>query len=170
MTVCVLIGMPGSGKSTIGRELSRILGSEFIDTDRRIESKTGRTVSNIFIEDGESAFRELERSTVLEALNQSNAVVSLGGGAILNDDIKEALKNHRVVWLETPLSDAFHRVGLNKARPLLLQNPRATLIKLLEERTPIYKSLATLTVNTADKSVKEVALEVTGLLEKEVKS
>lgn len=160
MTICVLIGMPGSGKSTIGRELAKRFEAEFIDSDRVIERNSGRSVADIFIEDGELGFRKLERIAVLAALQADRAVVSLGGGSILDSDIRAELKNHNTYWLQLSLSTALKRTRLNQNRPLLMEAPRATLIKLLEERTPLYEATCTRKIATDGKSVKEVVDEI----------
>ena len=146
-TTLALIGAPGSGKSTIGPLLAERLGLHFCDVDARIEERVGKPIGEIFAEDGEPAFRRVEEAATLDALDHSGQVVSLGGGAVMSPRIRAALAEHPVVWLEVTAGTAINRAGLNTARPLLVGNVRGTLIKLLAERTPVYQTLATVTVN-----------------------
>lgn len=147
--LAVLIGAPGAGKSSVGALLAERLGVEFVDTDLVIEARAGKPIGDIFIEDGEDAFRELERAVVATVLQQDGGVVALGGGAALREETRAELGEHHVVYLEVEFEDAVKRVGLAKARPLLAGNPRARLRQLLTERTPVYAGLATTTVSTA---------------------
>ncbi len=143
----VLVGAPGSGKSTVGGLLAERLGLPFADVDTVIESRTGRTVAEIFADDGEPAFRALEESLTAELLGGAG-VLSLGGGAVLSATTRTALRGHRVIWLQVGAAAAVRRVGLNEARPLLLGNVRGRLIQLLAERTPLYAEVATERVET----------------------
>lgn len=154
MTV-VLVGAPGAGKSTVGRLLAQRLGRPFIDVDQVIAEREGREISEIFAVDGEAHFRAIERDTTIELLGADD-VVSLGGGAVLTEEIREALNGHQVIWLQVSLSNAAKRVGLNVARPLLLGNVRARLRQLLTERLPLYESVSTIRVDTDEKSTEEV--------------
>jgi shikimate kinase len=143
----ILVGAPGSGKSTVGALLAARTGAPFSDVDAVIESRVGKTVAEIFADDGEAVFRAFEESTTAELLG-SPGVLALGGGAVLSPVTRPALAGHRVVWLQVSVSEAAKRVGLNEARPLLMGNVRGRLIKLLAERAPLYASVATLTVDT----------------------
>jgi shikimate kinase len=143
----VLVGAPGSGKSTVGALLAERLGLPFVDVDAVIEQRTGRTIADLFADEGEPAFRALEEQTTLELLDQAG-VLSLGGGAVLSATTRTALQGHRVIWLQVGAATAVQRVGLNEARPLLLGNVRGRLIKLLAERTPLYAEVATEQVET----------------------
>lgn len=160
----ILIGPPGAGKSTIGRRLAAELGVGFRDTDADVEAAAGKAVSDIFVDDGEDRFRELERAAVREALSGHDGVLSLGGGAVLREETQELLAGQFVVYLEVDLSEAVKRVGLATARPLLVLNPRSQFRKLMEERRPIYQRLATLVVQTSgrepDDIVREIAREI----------
>ncbi|MFI6322376.1 shikimate kinase [Nonomuraea sp. NPDC050556] len=160
MTTAVLIGPPGSGKSTLGRLLAERLGVAYRDTDLDVEVVAGKPVSDIFIEDGEEHFRELEHQAVAKALAEHDGVLSLGGGAILREDTQALLDGHQVVYLQVGLADAVQRVGLSSARPLLVLNPRSTLKKLMDERKPIYERLAVLIVNTDGRDPRELADEI----------
>ncbi|WP_449061767.1 shikimate kinase [Planomonospora algeriensis] len=156
----VLIGAPGSGKSTVGRLLAERLGVAFRDTDADVEAAAGKPVSDIFVEDGEERFRALEAEAVRRALAEHDGVLSLGGGAVLDEATRELLAGHRVVYLEVGLSQAVTRVGLGSARPLLVFNPRSQLKKLMEARRPIYEALAAVTVATDEREPAEVADEI----------
>lgn len=158
MTIA-LIGAPGSGKTTIGRRLARDLGEPFVDVDAAIESDEQQSIADIFVTHGEPHFRQLEKTATLVALERGG-VVALGGGAIMNDDIRAALKAHDVVWLECSISTATKRVGMDTARPLLLGNVRAQLIRLLNERTPVYRAAATLTVNVDGRDPATIVAQV----------
>lgn len=160
--IAVLIGAPGAGKSSVGRLLARRLDAEFIDTDALIVERAGKPVSDIFIEDGEPHFRTLEADALREALTRSGAVVSLGGGAIVSEENRRALRDHHVVWLKVSPGQAASRVGLSGARPLLMGNVRGRLVTLLQERTPWYADLAEVTVDTDDRTVEDIVEEVSG--------
>ena len=162
----VLIGPPGSGKSTVGRSLAKLLGCENIDTDALIEKRLGKKISEIFVDDGEPFFRKIEAEEVLKALELENGVISLGGGSVLDASVSSSLHNSQVpvVYLHVSLSQAAPRVGFNKERPLLLVNPRQQWLALMESREPIYSSLATFSVSTDNKKPAAVASEIAGLL------
>ena len=156
----VLVGPMGAGKTTVGEILAAAWGVALRDTDRDVEDAEGRPISEIFVDKGEKYFRDLERAAVAEALATHEGVLALGGGAVVDPDTRAALKGHRVVFLHVGLSDAVKRVGLGSARPLLLGNVRARVKALLDERQPIYREVATITVNTDNRPAQEVAEEV----------
>ena len=156
----VLIGPPGAGKSTVGPLLAALLGAEFTETDALVEEAAGKLVSDIFIADGEPAFRDLERAAVARALDQHTGIVSLGGGAVMDPQTRQRLAGHRVVYLQTGFAEAARRVGLDVPRPLLLGNPRAQLRALLEQRLPVYQQLAWITVVTDGRAPQEIADEI----------
>lgn len=162
--ILVLVGPPGSGKTTIGRLVAASRGVEFRDTDADIEASAGKTVSDIFVEDGEPRFRELEVAAVTAALAEHDGVLALGGGAVANADVRASLRGHRVVFLDVGLAAAAERVGFAQSRPLLVLNPRAELKRLLSERRPHYESVATEVVSTDDRTPDEVAAQVVTLL------
>jgi shikimate kinase len=155
-----LVGPPGAGKTTIGTLLAERLGVEFRDVDHDIETQAGKPISEIFVDDGEAAFRTLEVAAVAAALQTHDGVLALGGGAVLAPATQAALVGHQVVYLEVGLADAVDRVGLNTARPLLAFNPRATLRTLLAERAPVYAGVATVTVSTDGRKPEEITSEV----------
>ena len=151
----VLVGAPGSGKSTVGAMLASRLGVPFRDVDDVIVEQAGRPISEIFAEDGEAAFRALEEQITGELL-ELPGVLALGGGAVLSPATRAALRGHRVVWLRIGLSQSVKRVGLDTARPLLLGNVRGRLLKLLNERAALYTEVATEVVDTDHTTPAEV--------------
>lgn len=154
----MLIGPPGAGKSSIGKNLAKRMNLNFIDTDEVIENRSGKKISDIFLEDGEAGFRALEKESVLEALRQADSIISLGGGAVLDSETQSVLREmNRVVYLEVSISNAAPRIGFNRDRPLLLGNPRQQWLSLMEHRKPIYESLAKYQVSTDNRKVNEVA-------------
>ena len=165
MEQIILIGPPGAGKSSVGKLLAVELGRDFVDTDHLIETKSGKKISDIFIEDGEASFREFERDVVLSSLSEIDGVIALGGGSVLDPAVADELsKKSSVVYLEVSISNAAPRVGFNKERPLLLGNPRQQWLALMESRRAIYESLAKLRVSTDNKKPKEVVAEIMDLL------
>ena len=163
----VIVGAPGAGKSTVGRRVAERLGVPFADSDALIEKRVGNSVADIFIADGEAEFRRLEREEIEQALSDFTGVLSLGGGAVMDDSTRAALRDQRVVWLKVDLSHATQRVGMNSARPLLLGNVRGTMLTMLEQRTPLYAEVASDTVDTSGRAIKDVVAEVASLLESE---
>lgn len=161
----VIIGPPGSGKTTIGGALAERLGVPLRDTDADIERTAGKPIGEIFIDDGEERFRELERAAVAAALAEHEGVVALGGGAVLAAETQQALAGQTVVYLRVGLSEAIKRVGLASARPLLVLNPRSQMRKLLEERLPIYERLGTVSVETDGREPAEIVAEIVKGLE-----
>ncbi|MEU4570778.1 shikimate kinase [Micromonospora sp. NPDC023956] len=162
--VCVLVGAPGAGKSTVGRALAKALDVEFRDTDEDIERMAGKPIPEIFVDEGETHFRTLERAAVAAALASCTGVLALGGGAVLAEENRAALVGHTVVHLSVELTDAIKRVDLGVGRPLLSINPRATLRYLLDQRRPFYREVATATVVTDGRDPEAVVTEVLTLL------
>ncbi|GAA1645019.1 shikimate kinase [Kribbella alba] len=158
--VVVLVGPPGSGKSTIAALLASRLGKTHRDTDTDVENEAGKPISDIFVDSGEAAFRSLERAAIVAALQDEGAVLSLGGGAILDADTRADLAGHNVVFLDVSLSEAAKRVGLGVARPLLLGNVRTQLRNLMEARRPLYAEVAKLTVDTDGRAPEDLAAEI----------
>ena len=158
----ILIGPMGSGKTTIGQKLSNDFGISFRDTDQMIVSQTGREISDIFIEDGEEEFRTIEKVILRTALLEDGTVLSLGGGACLSIDAQSALRASGafVVYLKISLSQVASRVGFNQGRPLLMGNPRAQWQSLMNERAPIYESIASYICEVDNKSVEEITSEI----------
>jgi shikimate kinase len=161
----ILIGPPGSGKTTVGTALAARLGVPFTDTDAVVEAVAGKPVSDIFVTDGEAEFRRLERQAVATALDGRDGVIGLGGGAVMDSDTRTRLTGRRVVYLETGFTELAKRVGLDRARPLLIgTNPRAQLKALLDQRLPVYDSLAWLTVGTDGRDPEEIADQIAAVV------
>jgi shikimate kinase len=163
--VLVLVGPPGAGKTTVGRVLARRLGVDFTDIDALIVERAGKSISDMFVQDGEDAFRALERAVVAESLLATDGVLALGGGSVLAEQTRERLRGHRVVHLSVDVTDGLRRTGMSKARPLLAGvNPRATFKALLDARAPLYREVATFEVDTVRRSANQVARTVLELI------
>ncbi|MEY3346803.1 MAG: hypothetical protein RIR40_528 [Actinomycetota bacterium] len=161
----IFIGPPGSGKSSVGKEVAAMLKLSHIDTDQLIEEKSGKRISDIFLDDGEPAFRRMEREIVLEVLKQDNCVISLGGGSVIDSEVADKLRvEPNVIYLEVSISNAAPRVGFNAERPLLVANPRQQWLKLMEDRKPIYEGLGRKRISTDNRKPREIAREIAGLL------
>lgn len=145
----VLVGLPGSGKSTIGRRLAKALGVGLLDTDVAIEQRTGRSIADIFATDGEQEFRRIEEDVVRAALADHDGVLSLGGGAVTSPGVRAALAGHTVVYLEISAAEGVRRTGGNTVRPLLAGPDRAEKYRaLMAKRAPLYRRVATMRVGT----------------------
>ncbi|NYI04994.1 shikimate kinase [Allostreptomyces psammosilenae] len=155
--VLVLVGPPGSGKSTVGRILAARYGVPFRDTDADVEARAGKPIPDIFVDEGEPHFRALEHEAVAEALAGHHGVLALGGGAVLDPATRRLLAAHRVVFLDVGVHDAVRRVGLDAPRPLLVGNPRARWRELMEQRRPLYTEVARAVVLTDDRTPDQVA-------------
>ena len=162
MPQVILIGPPGSGKSTTGAALAQKLVTDFLDTDTEIEKTYGVKISDIFVDKGEAFFRDLEYSALELALANKNCVLALGGGAPISDRAQELLRstNAPIIFLDVSLAVAAPRVGFNRDRPLLLSNPRAQWQSLAETRRPIYESLATHIIKVDGMTVDEVVIAI----------
>lgn len=161
----VLVGPPGAGKTTVGAALAGHWGLRLRDTDQAIEQARGKPISDIFVEDGEAAFRQLERAEVLAALAEHEGVLSVGGGAVMDPEVRLALHEHTVVFLDIAIGDASKRIGFDASRPLLLVNPRASWVRLMNARRATYESVATVRVDTGGRSPEEVTQAVLEALE-----
>ena len=166
MSRILLIGPPGAGKSTVGQALANKLAIDFIDTDRVIENETGKTITDIFVVDGEPHFRALELQTLKNVLTLESGVISLGGGAPISQDAQEAIQqsNSHTVFLDVSLATAAPRVGFNRDRPLLLGNPRAQWQALSDNRRPIYEKLADDAIKVDDMNVDQIVAEIVKIL------
>lgn len=158
MSRIVLIGAPGSGKTTVGHALAAHLQWPFIDTDALIELKSNKKITDIFVVDGEEHFRALEFETLKEVLKEDSAVISLGGGAPISAQAQDEIRTSDsiVIFLDVSLATAAPRVGFNRDRPLLLGNPRAQWQALSDKRRPIYEELATHSIKVDDMNVDEI--------------
>jgi shikimate kinase len=162
--VAVLIGPPGAGKSAVGPLLAARLGVEFRDTDADVGAAAGKPVSDIFIEDGEQAFRELERKAAGTALREHSGVLALGSGAVLDPGLQRSLQGLPVVYLAADFSTVARRTGLDRPRVVIPGNPRGRLRAMLEERRPLYERLAAVTVETDDYDPEELAEQIAAKL------
>ncbi|MGZ3098066.1 shikimate kinase [Streptomyces sp. H72] len=161
----VLVGPMGVGKSTVGQLLAERLGTGYRDTDEDIVSAQGRTIAEIFVDEGEDAFRSLEKEAVRTALAEHDGVLALGGGAVLDADTRALLVGRRVVYLSMDVEEAVRRTGLNAARPLLAVNPRKQWRELMEARRHLYEELATVVVATDGRTPEEVTRAALDALE-----
>jgi shikimate kinase len=161
----VLVGPMGVGKSTVGALIAERLGCAYRDTDDDIVAARGRTIADIFVDDGEPAFRAIEKQSVERALAEHEGVLALGGGAILDADTRGLLAGHRVVYLSMDVEEAVQRTGLNAARPLLAVNPRRQWRELMEARRPLYTEVASAVVPTDGRTPEEVTQAVLDALE-----
>jgi shikimate kinase len=162
----VLVGLPGSGKSTIGRRLAKALGVGMLDTDAAIEQRTGRSIADIFATDGEKEFRRIEEAVVRAALAEHDGIVSLGGGAVTTPGVREALAGHTIVFLEITATEGVRRTGGNTARPLLAGPDRAAQFRaLMSQRVPLYRRVATIRVNTNRRNPGAVVRYIVSRLE-----
>ncbi|HEY7600115.1 MAG TPA: shikimate kinase [Candidatus Limnocylindrales bacterium] len=157
----VLIGMMGAGKTAVGRRLAKVLGWPFQDADAAIEEAAGTTISNIFAEIGEAAFREKERRVIARLLGEENQVLALGGGAFVDPTTRALVRARALsIWLHADLDTLVRRTGRPCKRPLLAEgDPRAKLAELLERRTPIYAE-ADLMVDSSNAPVGAVVNRV----------
>ena len=158
----VLIGAPGSGKSTVGAALAKVLALDFIDTDLLIEEREGKAITDIFVVDGEPHFRAVELETLKHVLTLNDVVISLGGGAPISDQAQQLINSSKstVIFLDVSLATAAPRVGFNRDRPLLLGNPRAQWQALSDKRRPIYEALADVSIKVDDMSVEAIISEI----------
>ena len=158
----ILIGPMGSGKTTIGQLIAQRLDIPFRDTDQVIEESSGRTVSDIFLEDGEDAFRLLEKSVLRDELLSDGTVLALGGGAPISIDAQSALRAiaSPVIYLDISLATVAPRIGFNRDRPLLLHNPRGQWQTLMEARRPIYESIADTVIDVNTKTEIDIVDEI----------
>lgn len=162
----VLIGLPGSGKSTIGRRLAKAMGITMLDTDAEIERRTGRTIAEIFAEEGEPGFRRLEEEVIRDALRDHDGILSLGGGAVTTPGVREALAGHTVVYLEISAAEGVRRTSGSTVRPLLAGPDRAEKYReLMSQRVPLYRRVATVRINTNRRNPGAVVRYIVGRLE-----
>ena len=162
----ILIGPMGSGKTTIGQLLASELEIPFRDTDHFIEERASKSVSDIFLEDGEDEFRILEKKVLRDELLSDDTVLALGGGAPISMDAQSALRAiaSPVIYLDISLATVAPRIGFNRDRPLLLHNPRGQWQTLMEARRPIYESIADSVIDVNDKSETEIVAAILEVL------
>ena len=162
-TNIALIGFMGTGKTAVGRLVAKKLGRKFIELDSVIEKKAGKSIPEIFVQDGEIAFRELEIEATKEVARKRRAVIACGGGIVLNHINMDRLKQSAlIIHLTAPPSTILKRVSREVGRRPLLEvdNPLATIRELLKFRKPLYEWTADITVSTAELSVEAVVDEI----------
>jgi shikimate kinase len=163
----VLIGPPTAGKSSVGALLAAALGVPFADTDELIAAAAHKPVGDIFVDDGEGAFRHFERGAVaigLDAVRPEGGVLALGSGAVLDPDVRQMLEGQLIIYLEAGFATVARRTGMDRPRVVIPGNPRGQLRTMLEERRPVYAGLASITVSTDDMAPEEVAAGLAGRL------
>ena len=161
----VLLGMMGSGKSTIGRLISKKLSKKFFDIDDIIEKETNMKIDQIFLKKGEIFFRNLEEKTTLKLLNNNNVIISLGGGAFINNRIRnEVIKNSLSFWLNWNAYTLLNRVKKNKKRPVAFNLNETKLMELISNRSKIY-SKAKFKINCQKLSKTEIIEKIIVLYE-----
>ncbi|KUN01998.1 shikimate kinase [Streptomyces yokosukanensis] len=165
VTAVVVVGPMGVGKSTVGRLLAERLGVGYRDTDDDIVAAQGRTIAEIFVDEGEPVFRAIEKRAVHSALAEHDGVLALGGGSVLDPDTRALLAGRRVVYLSMDVEEAAKRTGLNVARPLLAVNPRKQWRELMEARRHLYEEVATAVVATDGRTPEEVTQAALDALE-----
>ena len=156
----VLVGPPGSGKTSVGLVLADRLAARFRDTDHDVEVASGRSVSDIFVESGETTFRVLEKAAVAKALAEHDGVLALGGGAVLDAATRQLLSGHRVVYLDVGLAEAMRRLEMNRSRPLLLGNVRTQWQALADARRPFYEEVADQVIATDALTPDQIAQQI----------
>jgi shikimate kinase len=159
----VLVGAPTSGKSSVGPLLASALGVPFADTDALVSQAADKPVADIFVVDGEQAFREYERGAVargLDAVRPEGGVLALGSGAVLDPDVRQMLDGTLVVYLEAEFATVARRTGIDRPRVVIPGNPRGRLRAMLEERRPVYSDLAAVTVPVDELAPEEVAADL----------
>jgi len=162
MLRAILIGPPGSGKSSVGKALSRELSTSFADTDELIVEREGRSIPEIFAESGEPGFRKIEKEVVLSALKSNYGVLALGGGSILIPEVREAIaaSKAQIIFLRIGISNVLARIGAKGDRPLVSADPEMQWRKIFEEREHIYAELATVEIATDNRNPFEVARDL----------
>ncbi|APC97051.1 shikimate kinase AroK [Pseudofrancisella aestuarii] len=165
-----LIGPVGAGKSTIGKQLAKELKREFIDSDSVIEEKCGVDINWIFDIEGEEGFRQREKSVIADILTEKqNIVLATGGGAILDADTRSLLSSRgKVVYLQATIEQQLERTSKDTKRPLLRVDDREGVLKqLMEEREPLYRSIADVVVETNGATVKNIVSKISNFLVEE---
>lgn len=163
----VLVGMPGSGKSTIGRRIASALNLPIMDSDLLIEQAEGKACGEVYAELGEDAFRELEVGFVARAL-ATGGVVSLGGGAIVTEEVRQLLQRHTVVWIDVSAEEGIRRTAQDSTRPVLDSDDREQRYRdLMDQREPLYREVATFRVRTDARPPQRVVAEILGFIDGE---
>jgi shikimate kinase len=155
------MGFMGTGKSEVGRRLAQRLGRSFVDTDQVIEERAGKRIAAIFGDEGEPAFRALEREAVADAASRAGAVIAVGGGAVLDPENVSLLRDAGLLVHLTARPDVIlRRVGDGASRPLLREDPHAAVARLLAEREPTYAAVADVTIDTSERTAEQIVEEI----------
>lgn len=157
-----IVGLMGAGKSTIGKQLAKVLNKDFVDSDREIEAHTGATIPLIFELEGEQGFRRRESEMIDKLTQQTNTVLATGGGAVLNEGNRKLLRERGfVVYLHATVEQLLERTRMDRNRPLLqTEDPRAKLEELTKQRDPLYRDVADIIVDTGKVSIREVVQQL----------
>jgi shikimate kinase len=159
----VLMGFMGTGKSEVGRRLAQRLGRSFVDTDQLVEDRAGKRVAD----EGEAVFRRLEREAVVDAASRNSVVIAVGGGAVLDaENVRQLQEAGILVHLTARPEVILGRIGDARSRPLLREDPRGTVARMLAERGPAYAAAADVTVDTSERTADEVVGEIQSALER----
>ena len=160
----VLVGLMGSGKTTVGKRIAQELGYEFADSDDLVASAAGKSVRDMFSQDGEAVFRKYESDAIRSILTdgKSSIVLATGGGAVISSENRTVISHHasHVVWLDASVADLVVRTKSGTARPLLDGDAGKTLQSLSDQRSAWYEEVATLRIDTRGKSVAKVCSAV----------
>ncbi len=163
----ILVGMMGSGKTTMGKALARHLDKVFVDSDEEIQKRTGVTIPHIFDVEGEAGFRQRETAMICELAGRENLVLATGGGAVLAEQNRAMLKQSGiVVYLKASVHDLWQRTRHDRNRPLLqTDDPRAKLNELFQQRDPLYRDVADIVIQSGKQSVHALMLHLAGEIE-----
>jgi shikimate kinase len=164
----ILVGMPGSGKTTMGRALARHLNKVFMDSDEEITKRTGVTIPHIFDVEGEAGFRQRETDAIRDLSGRDNLVLATGGGAVLAEQNRELLRrNGIVIYLRANVHDLWQRTRHDSNRPLLQTgDPYAKLKELLQHRDPLYRQAADIVMHSGKQSAQTLMMQLAGEIEK----
>ncbi|MEV0899890.1 shikimate kinase [Actinoplanes sp. NPDC049802] len=158
--LCVLVGPPGAGKTTVGRLVAGSLDAPFLDTDDMVADLAGKPIAEILFDEGEAALRSAERAAVIEALAAPSAVVALGSGAVLDPDVQTYLADHFVIHLAAQLATVTRRTAMTSGGQIAGIGVRSLLRTMLDERSQLYRRLASITIATDDRTPEAAATEV----------
>jgi shikimate kinase len=164
----ILVGMMGSGKTTMGRALAKHLGKAFVDSDEEIQKRTGVTITHIFDIEGETGFRQRESAAICGLAGRSNMVLATGGGAVLAEQNRELLRqNGIVIYLKASVHDLWQRTRHDRNRPLLqTADPYAKLTELFQQRDPLYRQVADIVIQSGKQSAHALMLQLVEEIEK----
>ena len=168
----ILIGMMGSGKTTIGRALAKHLGKVFVDSDEEIQKRTGVTIPHIFDIEGEAGFRQRESAAIRDLAGRDNIVLATGGGAVLAEENQAVLRqNGIIIYLKANVHDLWQRTRHDRNRPLLqTADPHAKLTALHHQRDPLYQQIADIVIHSSKQSAHVLMLHLADEIEQFTKN